>query len=124
MGNCEVVMGDNGNLKPFAKGKDPRRSLSGRPKKLKTVLKGQGYTGDEIKEAILALIKMTPSELVNKSFDPECTMLERIVIKNLSGSVKSGKVSDLISLITRAVGNPVQPVEGNFTGIEVTIKGK
>ena len=108
--------------KPFTKG-DPRINRAGRPRKVVLMLKKEGYTSQEISDTITSLLAMTTDELSTIAKDPDADILIKTIILTLNKAVQKGSIQELLQLISRAVGNPVQPVAGDISGIDVFVKG-
>jgi len=115
------------NLKKGAKFKKGESgNPNGRPKKVATKLKGLGYSPEEISDTILILMAKTQDQLKKIALNKKTTALEAIIIKAIGKSIGSGKVLDIMSLVTRAIGQPVQTVNhgGNvLDGLTINVVG-
>lgn len=108
-------MANEGNLKPFKKGNDPRRNLEGRPKKYVTILKAQGYKISEINDTITSLLAMTMQELKAVPDDPEATMLEVIIARALWKDASEGSLRSMETILSRVFGHPKTSFENTIT---------
>ncbi len=104
------------NLVNFKKGQSG--NPNGRPKKVATKLKGVGYSPKEISDAILILMAKTKSQLEKIAKSSKSTALELIIISAIIKGVKSGKVIDVMALVTRAIGQPVQTVNHGGSALD------
>ena len=67
------------NLKPFKKGQDERRHMTGRPRTYITSLKDNGYKLAEVNDVIQVLMSMTLDELKQVYDNPASTILEKTI---------------------------------------------
>ena len=98
-------MNDN-NLKNFVPGYDPRRNISGRPKKYITTLKDNGYTNAEICDTIKVLISLTSAEIDDIIETESGTMLELTICKALKKGADNGNLYALETILSRVFGKP------------------
>jgi hypothetical protein len=96
------------NLKPFVKGYDPRRHLTGAPRKVISTFTDIGYTNKEIQDTIRNITSLTEKEVMEVEKNPECSILERTVAKAMLIGMKKGSLWNLETVITRAFGKPVE----------------
>jgi hypothetical protein len=99
------------NLKPFAKGHDPRRNMLGAPRKFISNIKSSGYAHSEITDCLLVLLSMTIEELKQVHDNPEATVLEKTVANALVTSYKKGSLYSVETLLSRAIGTPKQTTD-------------
>lgn len=105
-------MNDN-NLKNFVPGYDPRRNISGRPKKYITTLKDNGYTNAEICDTIKVLISLTSSEIDDIIETESGTMLELTICKALKKGADNGNLYALETILSRVFGKPISKQNDN-----------
>lgn len=94
-----------------------RINKNGRPRKLATQLKLQGYKMDEINRTIENLLACTMEELQDVAKNDNATMLERIMSMALYNALKKGTLDNLETLLTRRWASPVQRSELNAQSI-------
>ena len=117
----------NPNFKPdphwqFKKGQSG--NPSGRPKKLLSTLKNQGYTKYDITATIEVLLALTKEEIEEIEKDEERTMLERIMAAALLKSFNTKSLYSIDNLLTRAHGAPKQQIEQTNINKEITVTFK
>jgi len=99
------------NLKPLAKGFDPRRNYKGAPRKYITTLKDSGYKLAEINDCIMALLSMNLDELKTVFDNPQATVLEKTIANAMVTSLKKGSLYSLETLLSRVFGTPKQSTD-------------
>lgn len=92
---------------------------NGRPRKLVTKMKDEGYKRAEINDTIEALLAMTLDELEDVIANKDSTVLELAVAKSLKKSAEKGVLSDIETIISRAYGKPRQEVDMTSLGQSV-----
>lgn len=92
------------NLRPFCKGDDPRRNMSGRPKRLVTKLMESGYQLSEVKQCIGNLLALTIKEVEGVLDNPHATILELSIANALLTSHKKGNLDVVEILLSRRYG--------------------
>jgi hypothetical protein len=111
------------NLVPFKKGKDSRRNMSGRPRKLisQTIkdLKEAGVketTSVEIKAVYLMLINLTKKDLQDKMADPD----QSILVRTVADAIINGKGFEIIEkMLDRSIGKAQDKVDITSGGEKV-----
>lgn len=96
------------NLKPFKKGIDERRHITGRPRTYITTLKDNGYKLAEVNDVIQVLMSMTLDELKEVFDNPASTILEKTIANAMFTSLKKGSLYSLETLLSRVYGTPKQ----------------
>lgn len=96
------------NLKPFKKGQDDRRHLTGRPRSYITTLKDNGYKLAEVNDVIQVLMSMTLDELKEVFDNPSSTILEKTISNAMFTSLKKGSLYSIETLLSRVYGTPKQ----------------
>lgn len=109
-------MANTENLKPFKKGEDYRRNVSGRPRKYYSTLKAQGYSLSEVNDCIQVLISMNLDELKEVWENKQATILEKTIAGALKKSIEKGSLYSVETLLTRVYGKPKETVDQNVTG--------
>lgn len=114
------------NLAPFKKGFDPKRNLSGAPRKLISKISELGYSNREIADTLMNIAALTKTEIQSITDNEECTLLERMVAKALLRDYEKGSLWNLETIISRAIGKPKETTAVTNDGkIEVVfVKGK
>lgn len=113
-------------LTPFKKGFDPKRNVSGAPRKLISKISELGYNNREIADTLMNIAALTKAEIQSITENEECTLLERMVAKALLRDYEKGSLWNLETIISRAVGKPRETQSIESTGkIEVVfVEGK
>ena len=106
-----------GTLHPFEPGKSG--NPDGRPKKIYSQFKEQGYKLAQINDTYMAMLGLTEKELQaikdsEGEKGKEYTALEKVIAASLLRSMKDGKIGEVETLITRTHGSPTQSVEHNI----------
>lgn len=102
-------MSDNNQyrgLTPFQKGFDPKRNVSGAPRKLVSAITELGYTNREISDTLMNIAALTKKEIQAIVDNEECSILERMVAKSLLRDYAKGSLWNLETIISRAIGKP------------------
>ncbi len=94
---------------------------NGRPRKIVSLLKDQGYKLSEINDTLMALLSMDMNELKEAFENPKATVLEKAVAGAIRKSIEKGSLYNIETIITRAMG---KPKETQSHSGEVTINVK
>jgi hypothetical protein len=105
-------MANEKNLKHFKKGEVA--NPTGRPRKLVSLLKEQGYKRSEVVDTMLAMLAMDIKELEEVADRTTSTVLEKMVASAIKKSNKKGDLSTLEILLNRAFGAPKQEIENTI----------
>jgi hypothetical protein len=87
----------------------------GRPRKLVSLLKEQGYKLSEINDTLMALLSMDMTELKEAFENPSATVLEKAVAGAIRKSIEKGSLYNIETIITRAMGKPKEQTEHSGT---------
>ena len=87
----------------------------GRPKKIATLMKEQGYKIGEINDTLQALLACTVKQLDDIIDHKDATVLELMVAKTISKSMKDGNINSLESILSRVFGHPKQSFEATIS---------
>jgi len=87
----------------------------GRPRKLVSLLKEQGYKLSEINDTLMALLSMDMIELKEAFENPSATVLEKAVAGAIRKSIEKGSLYNIETIITRAMGKPKEQTEHSGT---------
>lgn len=101
----------NKNLKPFKKGEDSRRHLTGRPKKFVTTLRDFGYRISEINDTIQVMMAMNVDELKKVFDDKNATILEKTLANAMHKSMTKGSLYSIETLLSRVYGKPKETAQ-------------
>ena len=104
-------MANEQNLKPFKKGEDERRWMQGRPKKLTTLMKEEGYKLSEVNDSIQAIMSMDEKTIKELIKNPDATMLEKTVARAIVKSYEKGSLYSMDTLLSRVYGKPKETVD-------------
>ena len=104
-------MANEENLKPFKKGEDERRWMQGRPKKLTTLMKEEGYKLSEVNDSIQAIMSMDEKTIKELIKNPDATMLEKTVARAIVKSYEKGSLYSMDTLLSRVYGKPKETVD-------------
>jgi cobalamin biosynthesis protein CobD/CbiB len=88
---------------------------NGRPRKLVSLLKAQGYKLSEINDTLMALLSMDMTELKEAFENPSATVLEKAVAGAIRKSIEKGSLYNIETIITRAMGKPKEQTEHSGT---------
>jgi hypothetical protein len=88
---------------------------NGRPRKLVSLLKEQGYKLSEINDTLMALLSMDMIELKEAFENPSATVLEKAVAGAIRKSIEKGSLYNIETIITRAMGKPKEQTEHSGT---------
>lgn len=98
---------------------------SGRPKKLVTLLKEQGYKQGEINDTIQSMLSLSIDELKQIHDDSDATILEKTIANALYKSWRKGSLYSIEILLSRTFGKPKESVavdaDLRFSGLEIEI---
>jgi hypothetical protein len=92
---------------------------NGRPRKIVSLLKDQGYKLSEINDTLMALLSMDMNELKEAFENPKATVLEKAVAGAIKKSIEKGSLYNIETIITRAMGKPKE--QQDHTG-EIKVK--
>lgn len=92
---------------------------NGRPRKIVSLLKDQGYKLSEINDTLMALLSMDMNELKEVFENPKATVLEKAVAGAIRKSIEKGSLYNIETIITRAMGKPKE--QQDHTG-EIKVK--
>ena len=84
---------------------------NGRPRKIVSLLKDQGYKLSEINDTLMALLSMDMNELKEAFENPNATVLEKAVAGAIRKSIEKGSLYNIETIITRAMGKPKEQTE-------------
>lgn len=97
-----------------------RINRKGRPKKLATLLKDQGYKLSEVEDTIKAMLAMSVDQLRLIFENPAATILEKTIANAMRKSLAKGSLYSVETLLTRIYGKPREQVHQTTDGtIEV-----
>jgi hypothetical protein len=85
---------------------DRQPESNGRPRKIVSLLKDQGYKLSEINDTLMALLSMDMNELKEAFENPKATVLEKAVAGAIRKSIEKGSLYNIETIITRAMGKP------------------
>lgn len=91
--------------------KGETRNPNGRPKKLRSMLKTEGYQMQDIHETIELLLSMTLEQLMEVFKDPKASILEKTIAKALAKSLEKGSLYSIETLLSRRYGKPKETTE-------------
>ncbi len=109
----------------FKKGFDPKRNVSGAPRKLISSLSELGYTSQQITNTMLNVFALTKTEVESIAENESLTMLERLIAKAVIKDFSKGSLWNFESLLNRAIGKPKETIQTQNEKIEVVfVEGK
>jgi hypothetical protein len=109
----------------FKKGFDPKRNVSGAPRKLISSLSELGYTSRQITDTMLNVFALTKAEVESIAENESLTMLERLIAKAVIKDFSKGSLWNFESLLNRAIGKPRETIQTQNEKIEVVfVEGK
>lgn len=109
----------------FKKGFDPKRNVSGAPRKLISSLSELGYTSRQITDTMLNVFALTKTEVESIAENESLTMLERLIAKAVIKDFSKGSLWNFESLLNRAIGRPKETIQMQNEKIEVVfVEGK
>ena len=91
--------------------KGETQNPNGRPKKLRTILKREGYQLQDIHETIELLLSMDVQQLGEVFKDPKASILEKTIAKALAKSLEKGSLYSIETLLSRRFGKPKETAE-------------
>jgi len=97
---------------------------NGRPKKMHTILKGQGYKLSEINDTIQQMLHLDIETLKKIWDNPKATVLEKTIAQALRKSMEKGKLDSVETLLTRVYGKPKEKLEQELNITNKVIKLK
>lgn len=118
----ELVPGRNGGkMNRWNKGESG--NMKGRPRKIVTKLKMDGYKLAEINDTIQMMVSMTYDELKRVWDNPNATILEKTIAAALRKSLTDGELYSIETLLTRVYGKPKERMEVQSQSIIKVIFG-
>lgn len=118
----ELTPGKNGGtLRSWKKGQSG--NPAGRPRKLVSKLKLDGYKLTEINDTIQTMVSMTYDELKKVWDNPNSTILEKTIAAALRKSLNEGELSSVETLLNRVYGKPKEKMEVQAQAIIKVIFG-
>jgi len=105
------------NPKPFKKGASG--NPNGRPKKLLTQFKGQGYKAEEVREVMSFVLTMTKEERA-KHLTDNPDGLETLCIRSLERAIAKGDYSKMRDVIDIVVGGKKVDISTGGEPLNVT----
>lgn len=105
--------------KPFVKGQSG--NPKGKPRKLVTLLKDNGYTLAECSSTVQAMMAMTIEELKDVFENKDSTILEKTIANALKKSLEKGSLYSIDTLMTRVFGKPKETSDVTQSG-SISIK--
>jgi hypothetical protein len=116
----ELVPGKNGGkLNRFTKGESG--NPKGRPRKVISKLKLDGYKLAEINDTIQIMVSMTFDELKKIWDSPDATILEKTIAAALRKSLSKGELDSVETLLNRVYGKPKNDVDITSNGQPIKI---
>jgi len=86
----------------------------GRPRKLVSLLKGQGYKRSEVVDTMLAMLAMDIDELKEVYQKQTSSVLEKMVASAVKKSMEKGDLNTLEIILNRTFGAPKQEIENTL----------
>ncbi len=106
----QLVPGKNGGkMKRWEKGESG--NPKGRPRKMVSKLKIDGYKLTEINDTIQTMVSMTYAELKSVWDNDNATILEKTIAGALRKSLADGELYSIETLLNRVYGKPKEKVE-------------
>ena len=118
---AELVPGkyEGSKMNRFSKGESG--NPKGRPRKLITKMKIDGYKLSEINDTIQAMVSMKLSELKTVWDNPDSTILEKTVANALRKSLEKGELDSVETLLNRVYGKPKEHLDIEQKNININI---
>jgi hypothetical protein len=110
----------------YRPGKGETMNRKGRPRKLVSQLRDDGYAMSEVNDCIKVLLAMTEEELEQVHGNPAATALEKMIAGAIRKSIEQGNLNAMESLLTRAYGKPKESMmltQEDRPRIEITLGG-
>lgn len=85
----------------------------GRPKKIYTILKEKGYSGDDIKTAFKEIAFYTLDELNSAAHDKTKPIIVRIICQVFYKAYKTSDWNRIREIIEHIIGRPTQEFKGS-----------
>lgn len=108
---AELVPGKNGNGKMKRWSKGESGNPAGRPRKLVSKMKMDGYKLTEINDTIQSMVSMNLKELKDVWDNPNATILEKTIAGALRKSLEEGDLNSVETLLNRVYGKPKEKME-------------
>lgn len=118
----ELVPGKNGG-KINRWGKGETGNPNGRPRKIVSKLKMDGYKLAEINDTIQMMVSMTHDEIKRVNSNQNATMLEKTIAAALCRGLEEGELNSIETLLTRVYGKPKEKMEVQSQSIIKVIFG-
>lgn len=107
---AELVPGKNGGkMKRWSKGESG--NPAGRPRKMVSKMKMDGYKLTEINDTIQSMVSMNLQELKGVWDNPNATILEKTIAGALRKSLEDGSLDSVETLLNRVYGKPKEKME-------------
>ena len=106
----DYIVGKNGNILPIWK-KGQSGNPKGRPRKMVSKLKMDGYKLTEINDTIQSMVSMNLMELKQVWEDDNSTILEKTIAGALRKSLQEGDLGSMETLLNRVYGKPKEKME-------------
>lgn len=104
------------NVKPHEWKKGQSGNPKGRPKKIYTVLKEKGFSGDDIKTAFGEMAWYTLKELKQVHKDEKKPVIMRIVANQFYLALSKGDWGKVKEILEHTIGKPTQGLEHSGKG--------
>lgn len=104
------------NLKPFKPGHDDRRNPNGRPKKIFTILRDNGYTKDDMRAAFELVAWLTQSEAEEIHNDPTKPLVLKVTCMAFLKGATKGDFRYISEIMSHVIGKPKETVEQKIEG--------
>lgn len=106
----ELVPGKNGGkMNRWKKGESG--NPAGRPRKMVSKMKMEGYKLTEINDTIQTMVSMNLVELKDVWDNPNATILEKTIAGALRKSLEQGELDSVETLLNRVYGRPKEKME-------------
>jgi hypothetical protein len=116
----ELVPGRNGGkVNRYSKGESG--NPKGRPRKVISKLKLEGYKLTEINDTIQIMVSMTYDDLKKVWDSPDATILEKTIAAALRKSLSRGELNSVETLLNRVYGKPKSDVDITSNGQPIRI---
>jgi hypothetical protein len=95
----------------------------GRPRKLLTTLKNQGYKESQVMQTLNTLFALGIDELQKIESGEEYTALERTIAAAIVSGLEKRDQTNIMQILERTLGKPKQSMDHNLQGkVKVTFK--
>ena len=103
------------NLKPFTADRQPGNQ-GRKPSKLKKFISDNGLGAADIRIACNYVLDMDESEIAQVASDKQAPFLLRAFAAAMISDIKNGKIDNVMTIINRSIGAPVQKTETDLSG--------